>query len=74
MTGKDLIIYILKNNLENMPINKVIGSMLCTDAEYAASHGMGVESVRVLYSLGKLPGEQINNNIYIYMEVNDEKI
>ena len=74
MTGKDLIIYILKNNLENTPINRIIGSMLCTDAEYAASHGMGVESVRVLYSLGKLPGEKINNKIYIYMEVNDEKI
>lgn len=73
MKGKDLIIYILQNDLDNKPISQIIGNLLCTDAEYAAKNKIGVESVRVLYGMGKLQGTQINGQLYIFKGECNEK-
>lgn len=73
MKGKDLIIYILQNDLDDKPINQIISGLLCTDAEYAANQRMGVESVRVLYSLGKIRGTQIDGKLFIFKGECNEK-
>ena len=66
MTGRDLIVYILENHLEDVPIlenGKVIG--LVTAEEAAAKLQIGKASVVTLYGLGLLPGGLIGGELYI---------
>lgn len=66
MTGKDLIIYILENNLEDEPIvkdGKFIGFL--TDEEVAAKLGVGVATINAMIGLGIIPGVTIGDNVYI---------
>lgn len=56
MTGKDLIIYILENNLENEPVfkdGKFLGFKTVT--EVAEECGVGTETVRVWVQLDMIP-------------------
>lgn len=67
MTGKDLIIYILQNNLEDEPIvkdGKFIG--LLTDIEFAAKLDVGVAAVHAMIKLGAIEGVQLGGSIYIF--------
>jgi hypothetical protein len=66
MTGRDLILYILKNKLEDEPVfkdGKFIG--FASDLETAAEMHVGVETVRVLFDHGSLDGIRIGDTIYI---------
>lgn len=66
MTGRDLIIYILSNNLENEQIfkdGKFIGFI--TTSEAAEKLGVGVATIRVLFEQGRLHGVTIGQEIYI---------
>lgn len=66
MTGRDLIIYILANGLENEPVfenGRLIGYM--TEIEAAAKFGVGTETVRVWVNCGRLEGVKIGDIIYI---------
>lgn len=66
MTGRELILYILSNGLEDKPIfenNKFIGYI--TAGEAAAKMNVGVPTVCVWLSQGKLDGVQIGDTIYI---------
>lgn len=66
MTGKDLIIYILQNNLEDKPVfenGRLLGFMTVTEA--AVKFEVGVGTVTAWVNLGWLPGININNTIYI---------
>ena len=66
MTGRDLIIYILENNLENEQIfkdGKLIGFM--TVAEAAAKFGVGEATIYVWIGMNIIPGIQIEEGIYI---------
>lgn len=57
MTGRDLIVYILSNGLEDEPVfknGKFIGYL--TDAEAAAKLNVGVATVWALVAQGKLEG------------------
>lgn len=56
MTGRDLIIYILKNNLENEPVfkdGKLLGFKTMT--EVASENDVGYETVKVWAQLGMIP-------------------
>lgn len=56
MTGKDLILYILQNNLENEPVckdGKFLGFK--TIAEVAEENGVGKETVRVWIERKMIP-------------------
>lgn len=67
MTGKDLIIYILQNNLEDEPIvkdGKFIG--LLTDVEFATRLNVGVATVHTMIKLGTIDSVQIGGSIYIF--------
>lgn len=66
MTGRDLIIYIMQNHLEDEPVfkdGKFIGFM--TDAEAAEKLGVGKATIWTLISLGQLTGIMVGGKIYV---------
>lgn len=66
MTGRDLIIYILANNLEDEPVFKggrFIGFM--TEDTAALIFGVGIATVHTWVRLGVLPSVQVGDRIYI---------
>lgn len=68
MTGRELIIYILENNLENEEIfsgDTVNLPGLLTLEEAAVKMNTGISTVRTLYTLGKIEGCRIGGQIYI---------
>lgn len=67
MTGRDLIMYILMNGLEDEPIvknGKFIG--LLSANEVAGQVGTGVETVRAWVNLGIMEGVHISEGDYIF--------
>lgn len=66
MTGRDLIVYILENGLENEPVfkdGKLIGFV--TAGEAAEKMNVGIETIFVLLKLQRLKGISIGNVVYI---------
>lgn len=66
MTGRDLIIYILKNNLEDKPLfenGELLG--FDTSAKFAERCEVGVETVRLWVKLGYVDGLFIHDELYI---------
>lgn len=66
MTGRDLIIYILENNLENEPVfadDKLLGFMNVHEA--ALKFGVGSATIELWYKLKIIPGVEIGQKIYI---------
>lgn len=65
-TGRDWIIYILANGLENEPIfkdGKLLGFM--TEYEAAVKFNVGPATIRVWVTEGYLPSIRIGNMYYI---------
>ena len=66
MTGRDLIIYILNNHLEDEPVfedGKLIGFLTVDQA--ALKFNVGIATVEALIQMDKLSHIQIGNTIYI---------
>lgn len=66
MTGRDLILYILSNNLEDEPVfqnGKFVGFI--TAAEAAAKMDVGVPTVCVWIAQQQLEGIRIGDRIYV---------
>lgn len=66
MTGKDLIMYILLNDLEDAPIfedGKFIGFM--TEDEAAVKFGVTTATIRVWINQDTIKGIRIGETIYI---------
>lgn len=66
MTGRDLILYILTNGLENEPIfkdGKFIGCLSVEDV--AAKMDVGPNTVKTLIVLGQLDAIQIGDALFI---------
>ena len=66
MTGRDLIIYILQNGLEDEPVvenGKIIGFL--TIAEAAQKMGVGTATILTYVRLGKIENVEIGSTIYI---------
>lgn len=73
MTGKELISYILYNDLvykelEFEDLMSAYTSKLYTVEKAAVKLGMGTESVKTLYKLRKLSGVEIKGELYIYIK------
>lgn len=74
MTGKELIIYILQNDLENEEVFKdgvLVGFM--DEHEAAINYGVGVETVKLWYKRGLLNGTEIGNRIYFTKYADDPR-
>lgn len=66
MTGRDLIVYILENGLENEPVvknGKIIGFM--TISEVASKMNVGLPTISVWILQGRLDHIKIGGAIYI---------
>ena len=66
MTGRDLIIYILENNLENEPVYKdgrLLGFITVTEA--AVKFKVGQSTIKALVEKGRLRGIEIGGELYI---------
>lgn len=67
MTGRELIIYILENGLEDEPIitdGKIVGFISVYEA--AAKLNVGVASIKLLMQQGKLKYIQIGGEYFVY--------
>lgn len=67
MTGRELIIYICQNKLENEELINEKGEFLCglTIDEVAMRLGTGRETIKALITTGKLEALNINGKFYI---------
>lgn len=74
MTGRDLIIYIMENNLEDEVVLKdgfFAGFM--DQYEAAARFGVGVWTIWTWYSIGALDGIQVGNTLYFMRNARDPR-
>lgn len=66
MTGRDLIVYILQNNLEDEPVfkdGKFIGFL--TPSEAAVKFSVSEPTILAWLHLGMLEGAEVNERAYI---------
>ena len=74
MSGRDLILYILQNGLEDKPVfenGKILGFMTIDEA--ALKFEVGAATILTWYQLGKLPGVQVYDSIYIPVNAEEPK-
>lgn len=62
MTGRELIVYILENGLEDSEMFD--DGIIMTADEKAAELATGVESVKVMRELGAIDGLKIGNTVF----------
>lgn len=75
MTGKDLIMFILQNNLENAEFftnGKIPGLM--TVEEAAVKFNTGPTTIEVWFTFGDLRGIVIGKKLYIYENAIDPRL
>lgn len=66
MTGRDLIIYILQNGLENTPVNDNGRFLnLLSVQEAAIKFNVGEATIRIWYQMKGIDGVMIGNTLYI---------
>lgn len=74
MTGKDLILYILQNNLENeVVIKDGIFVWLMTEEEAAVKFNVGVSTIKAWYICGMVKGTQIGDHLYFLRNMTDPR-
>lgn len=70
MTGRELIIFILENNLEDVSIfdGDTLPGLMTLD-EAAVKWHSGRNTLKALFEMGKIPGVIIDEKIYIHKSV-----
>ena len=74
MTGREMIMFILENKLEDEIVIKdgiFIGFM--DEDEAAVRFNVGVATVRTWYAMGKLSGVKIGDRLYFLRDVADPR-
>lgn len=74
MTGKELILYILKNNLEDEVIfqNGTFTGFMSTQ-EVANKFNVGLETINIWVRLGWIEGINIGGSMYFLRDVADPR-
>lgn len=72
MTGRDLIIYILQNHLEDMEILTDSSHMFLTVEEAAVKYGTGVATIKAMINRNILKGMKIGET-YLILNVDEEE-
>ena len=75
MTGKELILYILQNNLEDTVVldgGVFIGFM--TEEEAAIKFDVGVATIHAWYQCRAIEGTKIGDSLYFRKDVADPRI
>ena len=73
MTGRDLILYILSNNLEDEPLykdGKILGFM--NEVEAAVKFNVSVTTIRIWHRLKILEGVKIGEALYFPVNAKPE--
>ena len=66
MTGRDLILYILQNHLEDEPITLDGGFLnLIHESEAAVIFNVGIPTVRAWYDLKLIDGIKVADEVYM---------
>lgn len=65
MTGKELIIYILSNDLEGKSMTEILSTCIIPIENYAAKKNTGVATVKVWIDLELIDSITIKDQIYI---------
>lgn len=75
MTGKELILYILQNNLENtIVLDGCLFVGFMTEEEAAVKFEVGTATIRAWYQCRMLEGTQIGDSLYFRKDVADPRI
>lgn len=75
MLGRDLVTFIMKNNLLDTDVfddGKLIGYI--SEEEAGAKFGVGATTVRVWVNQGRLNGLRINDTIYVPYDSEDPRL
>lgn len=74
MTGRELIIYIMQNGLEDKEIfaNNTFLDLM-TVQEAAAKFGVGLFTIHVWYRNGYMHGVSIGDSVYIFKNAEDPR-
>lgn len=75
MTGKELILYILQNNLENTVVLEdgfFVGFM--NEDEAALKFNVGVATIRAWYNCKWIKGTKIGDSLYFRKDIADPRI
>lgn len=75
MTGKELILYILQNNLEDTIVldnGFFVGFM--TEGDAAVKFGVGTATIRAWYNCRWIEGTQIGDTLYFRKDMADPRI
>ena len=72
MTGRDIIIYILQNHLEDTEILTDSNHMFLTVEEAAVKYGTGISTVKAMIDQNVLKGMKIGET-YLILNVDEEE-
>lgn len=72
MTGRDIIIYILQNHLEDTEILTDSNHMFLTVEEAAVKYGTGIATVKAMIDQNVLKGMKIGE-AYLILNVDEEE-
>ena len=64
ITGKDIITYILENDLVNETIIPDVSDIFATPDEVAVKFGVGTAVINTMYELGLIKGFNIGGKLY----------
>lgn len=74
MTGKELILYILQNNLENtIVLEDGLFTGFMTEGEAAVKFNVGVATIRAWYQCRRLDGTKIGDSLYFRKDIADPR-
>lgn len=74
VTGKELIIYILQNKLENEEVFKNDGFLdFLTEEETAAKFNVGIETMRLWHRFGMVKGIRIGYSVLYPKNLKDPR-
>ncbi len=75
MTGKELILYILQNNLENtIVLEDGFFTGFMTEGEAAIKFNVGISTIRAWYQCRWLNGTKIGDSLYFRKDAADPRI
>lgn len=74
MTGRELILYILQNNLEDeIVIKDGIFVWLMNEEEAAVKFEVGIAQIKAWYVCGMLSGTKIGDHLYFLRNISDPR-
>lgn len=65
MTGRELIVFLLKNNLEDEEIGDILSQWFMSEVEAAEKFNVGLSTIEAWFNHKQIDGIKIGSTIYI---------